>query len=167
MTAKEPADRFESAVDMLAAVTALRVNDVVGRLQGGPQKGRRKSDKKEETKKRAKSRKTVRRLALVAVLMLACGLVYLQRETIVPFYASYTGTLVDERGFMVDEKNWAVGRVTGCWESVAPSFSWKAVDASDLRLLHCRRQGRPDCDTKFASSPLDAALAENASAPSQ
>ena len=167
MTAKEPADRFESAVDMLAAVTALRVNDVVGRLQGGPQKGRRKSDKKEETKKRAKSRKTVRRLALAAVLMLACGLVYLQRETIVPFYASYTGTLVDERGVMVDEKNWAVGRVTGWWESVAPYFSWKAVDASDLRLLHCRRQGRPDCDTKFASSPLDAALAENASAPSQ
>ena len=167
MTAKEPADRFESAVDMLAAVTALRVNDVVGRLQGGPQKGRRKSDKKEKTKKSGKSRKRVRRLALVAVLMLACGLVYLQRETIVPFYESYTGPLVDERGVMVDEKDWAVGRVLGWWESAAPYFNWKAVDPADLRLVRCRKEGRPDCDAQFASSPLDAALAAKASATTQ
>jgi serine/threonine-protein kinase PpkA len=146
MTAKEPDDRFASATDMLSAVTELRVSNAVGGLENkGKEKRRRKDDEK-----RKMSGKTKRRLALAVALMLACGLVYLQRATVVPFVESYTGTLVDQRGVMVDQQDKAVGGVLGWWESVAPYFSWKAADAAETRLIRCRKQGRPDCDAKFA-----------------
>ena len=74
MTAKEPADRFANATELLSAVTELRVNNAVGGLEQGKNKGRRKTDEKPNTRGKA-----VRRLALAAVLMLACGLVYLTR----------------------------------------------------------------------------------------
>lgn len=159
MTAKDPADRFAGATEMLAAVTELRVNNAVGGLKMGRDKRRRKTDEKKEL-----SGKAMRRLVLAAVLMLACGLVYLQRETVLPFVEPYTGTLVDERGVMVDQKDRAVGHVLVWWESVAPYFAWKAADASEVRLLRCRRQGRSDCDAKPTSPPANDALAGNASA---
>ena len=158
MTAKDPDDRFASAVELLTAVTQLRVNDVVGGLK----KGKNKRGRKTGGKKRKMSGKTTRRLALAAVLMLACGLVYLQRETVLPFVESITGTLVDERGVMVDQKDRAVGLTLGWWESVAPYFAWKAADASQTQLLRCRREGRPDCDVKLAIPPADDPLAGNA-----
>jgi serine/threonine-protein kinase PpkA len=163
MTAKEPDDRFASATDMLSAVTELRVSNAVGGLENkGKEKRRRKDDEK-----RKMSGKTKRRLALAVALMLACGLVYLQRATVVPFVESYTGTLVDQRGVMVDQQDKAVGGVLGWWESVAPYFSWKAADAAETRLIRCRKQGRPDCDAKFARPRVDDALAGNAPATTQ
>jgi serine/threonine-protein kinase PpkA len=160
MTAKEPGDRFRDAGEMLSAVTELRVSNAVGGLQKeGREKHRRKGDEKPKT-----SGKIKRRLALVAVLMLACGLVYLQRATVVPFVESYTGTLVDDRGVMVDQKDSAVGRVLGWWQSVAPYFSWKAADAIETQRIRCRREGRPNCDVKFARPPPAGTLAGNAPA---
>ncbi len=162
MTAKEPADRFASATEMLAAVTELRVNNAVGGLKKAKDKRRRKTDEKKKM-----SGKAMRRLALAAVLMLACGLVYLQRETVLPIVEPYTGKLVDERGVMVDQKDRAVGLVLGWWESVAPYFAWKAADASETQLLRCRKEGRPNCDVKFATPPADDSLTGNAPAITQ
>jgi serine/threonine-protein kinase PpkA len=162
MTAKDPDDRFADATEFLAAVTEQRVNNVVDGLEKGKNKGRRKTDEKKKI-----SGKTMRRLALVAVLMLACGLVYLQRETVLPFVESHTGTLVDERGVMLDQQDRAVGVALGWWESVAPYFVWKAANASETRLLRCRREGRPNCDLKLAVPPADDALAGNASTTNQ
>ncbi len=163
MAAKEPADRFDSAGELLATINQMRVDDVVGRLNKEPKK---ESKKKKQTsdKKRRLGGKTVRRLTLAAVLMLACGLVYLQRETVMSFYEPYADGLVDERGVMVDEKDWAVGHVLGWWRSAAPYFSWKAVNASERRLQRCRKQGQPDCDAKFGSPRTDSKLAGSASA---
>jgi serine/threonine-protein kinase PpkA len=162
MTAKEPADRFASATEMLAAVTELRVNNAVGGLTKDKNKGRRRTDEKTST-----GRKTVRRLALVAVLMMACGLVYLQRETVLPFFEPYTGPIVDDRGVMVDQSDRAVGAALGWWESVAPYFSWKEADSPELRLQRCRREGRPDCQARLATPPVPNALSGNASAAAQ
>ena len=106
----------------------------------------------------------MRRLALVAVLMLVCGLVYLQRATVLPLVEPYTGTIVDERGVLVGQKDWAVGTAVGWWESVAPWFAWKSVDAVKLESKRCRNQGRPDCDGILANPPADESLAGNASA---
>ena len=156
MIAKEPGDRFESATAMIAAVTGLRVNNAVGGLN----KGRRRTDEK----KKKSGGKGVRRLALVAVLMLVCGLVYLQRATVLPLVEPYTGTIVDERGVLVGQKDWAVGTAVGWWESVAPWFAWKSVDAVKLESKRCRNQGRPDCDGILANRPADVPLAGNASA---
>jgi serine/threonine-protein kinase PpkA len=159
MTAKEPADRFANATAMLAAVTELRVNNAVGGLQKGKNKGWRKTDEK------ARARgKRVWRLGVAAVLMLSCGLVYLQRETVLPFVEPYTGAIVDERGLMVEQKDKAIGAALGWWESVAPYFAWKSLDSAESRQLRCRREGRPDCDTKLATPPSADALAGNASA---
>ena len=158
MTAKEPADRFANATQMLSAVTELRVTNAVGGLGDAKNKGRRKTDEKPQGRG-----KYVRRLALVAVLMLACGLVYLQRESVIPFIEPYTGTIVDERGVMVDQKDQAVGAALGWWDAIAPYFSWKAADSPEIRLMRCRRQGRPDCEAKLATPPASDALAENAS----
>ncbi len=157
-----PHDRIADAGELLAAVTELRVNNAVGRLKKGKNKHRRKTDEQKKT-----SGKTVRRLALAAVLMLACGLVYLQRETVLPFVEPYTGVLVDERGVMVDQRDRAVSLTLGWWESIAPYFAWKAADVSETRLLRCRREGRPDCDVKLAIPPAGGALAGNASATTQ
>jgi serine/threonine protein kinase len=162
MTAKEPADRFASATEMLAAVTELRVSNAVGGLSKGKSKGRRSTD--EKTNSRGK---TLRRLALAAVLMLACGLVYLQRETVLKFYEPYTGAIVDERGIMVDQKDQAVGAALGWWESIAPYFAWKEADSAEIRLARCRSEGRPNCDTKLVKPPAAGALAGNASATAQ
>jgi serine/threonine protein kinase len=159
MTAKEPGDRFAGAAEMLAAVTEMRVNNAVGGLEKGKDKRRRKTDEKKKV-----SGTTVRRVALAAVLVLASGLVYLQRETVLPFVESYTGTLVDERGVMVDQKDRTVGLVLGWWGSMAPYFDWKQSDAAETRLRRCRSEGRPNCDAKFAKPPIDDALAGNASA---
>ncbi|NIM71722.1 MAG: protein kinase [Gammaproteobacteria bacterium] len=163
MTAKEPDDRFADAREMLATVTELRVNNAVGGLQKeGRQKHRRKTDDKPRMSGKAKFR-----WALAAVLVLACGLVYLQRAAVVPFVESYTGPLVDERGVMVDQKDSAVGRVLGWWELAAPYFSWKAADSMETQRIRCRRQGRPDCDTRFPVNPSEDALAGNAPATAQ
>ncbi len=159
MTAKEPGDRFAGATEMLAAVTELRVHNAVGGLKKGNDKRRRKTDEKKKA-----SGKTIRRLALAAVLVLASGLVYLQRESVLPFIEPYTGTLVDERGVMVDQKDGAVGLVLGWWDSMAPYFDWKTADSAETRLLRCRKEGRPDCVAKFAIPPIDDALAGNAPA---
>jgi serine/threonine protein kinase len=159
MTAKEPADRFANATAMLAAVTELRVNNAVGGLEKGKNKGRRKIDEKAQGRG-----KRVWRLGVAAVLMLTCGLVYLQRETVLPFVEPYTGAIVDERGVMVDQKDKAIGAALGWWESVAPYFAWKSLDSAESRQLRCRREGRPDCDTKLAMPPSADALAGNASA---
>ncbi len=158
MTAKDPGDRFAGATEMLAAVTELRVNNAVGGLEKSKDKRRRKTDEKKKV-----SGTTVRRVALAAVLVLASGLVYLQRETVLPFVESYTGTLVDERGVMVDQKDRTVGLVLGWWGSMAPYFDWKQSDAAETRLRRCRSEGRPNCDAKFAKPPIDDALAGNAS----
>ena len=157
MTAKEPGDRFD-ATEMLAAVTELRVSNAVGGLN----KGRRKTDEKKKT-----GGKGVRRLALVAVLMLVCGLVYLQRAAVIPLLEPYTGTIVDERGVLVGQKDWAVGTALGWWGSVAPWFAWKPVDADKIEAKRCRQQGRPDCDRRLAKPPADEPLAGNASATAQ
>ena len=162
MTAKEPGDRFADAAELLTAVTELRVNNAVGGLKEGKNKHRRRTDEKKKM-----SAKAVRRLALAAVLMLACGLVYLQRESVLPFVEAYTGVLVDERGVMVDQKDGAVRLTLGWWESAAPYFAWKAADASETRLRRCRREGRPNCDVKLAAPPVGDALAGNASATTQ
>jgi hypothetical protein len=162
MTAKEPGDRFADAAGLLTAVTELRVNNAVGGLEKGKNKHRRRTDEKKKM-----SAKAVRRLALAAVLMLACGLVYLQRESVLPFVEPYTGVLVDERGVMVDQKDGAVRLTLGWWESIAPYFAWKAADASETRLRRCRREGRPNCDVKLATPPVGDALAGNASATTQ
>lgn len=162
MTAKEPDDRFANATELLAAVTELRVNNAVGGIEKKQNKGRRKTDEKTNTRG-----KTVRRLALAAVLMLACGLVYLQRESVVPFLEHYTGAIVDERGVMVDQKDQAVGAALGWWESVAPYFAWKIVDTPEAQMRRCRSQGRPDCDTRLAKPPAADALAGNAAATAQ
>ena len=159
MTAKEPADRFASATAMLAAVTELRVNNAVGGLEKGKNKGRRKTDEKPTGRG-----KYVWRLGLAAVLMLTCGLVYLQRETVLPLVEPYTGAIVDERGVMVDQKDKAIGTALGWWQSVAPYFAWKSLDSAESQQLRCRRQGRPDCDDKLAAPPSADALAGNASA---
>jgi serine/threonine protein kinase len=159
MTAKDPGDRFANAAALLAAVTELRVNNAVGGLSKGKNKGRRKTDEKVKT-----SGKTLRRAALAAVLMLACGLVYLQRESVLPFFEPYTGAIVDERGVMVDQKDQAVGAALGWWESVAPYFVWKPVDPNETKLRRCRSEGRPNCDIKLAKPPTTDALAGNASA---
>lgn len=162
MTAKDPADRFANATQMLSAVTELRVTNAVGGLGDAKNKGRRKTDEKAQGRG-----KYVRRLALVAVLMLACGLVYLQRESVIPFIEPYTGTIVDERGVMVDQQDQAVGAALGWWDAIAPYFSWKAADSPEIRLMRCRRQGRPDCEAKLATPPASNALAGNASATTQ
>lgn len=159
MTAKDPGDRFASAAEMVSAVTERRVNNAVGGLQKGRQKRRRKGDEKVKMGGKAKVS-----LALAAVLMLACGVGYWQRATVVPLIEPYTGTLVDERGVMVDQKDRTVGYVLGLWDSVAPYFSWKAADASETRSLRCRRDGRPDCDDKLRTTPVDDSLAGNAPA---
>jgi serine/threonine-protein kinase PpkA len=158
MTAKEPADRFANASQLLSAVTELRVTNAVGGLGDAKNKARRKTDEKPQGRG-----KYVRRLALVAVLMLACGLVYLQRESVIPFIEPYTGTIVDERGVMVDQQDEAVGTALGWWHAIAPYFSWKAADSPEIRLMRCRRQGRPDCEAKLATPPASDALAGNAS----
>ena len=162
MTAKEPADRFDSAVDMVAAVTELRVNNAVGGLNKGREKNRRKSDEKPRMATRTKVR-----LALAAVLILACGAAYLQRGAVIPFVEAYTGPLVDERGVMVHQKDRAIEVVLEGWQAIAPYFSWKAVDAEQTRLLRCKRQGRPDCRERLASPPVDGSIAENASVTTQ
>lgn len=162
MTAKDPADRFANATQMLSAVTELRVTNAVGGLGDAKNKGRRKTDEKAQGRG-----KYVRRLALVAVLMLACGLVYLQRESVIPFIEPYTGTIIDERGVMVDQQDQAVGAALGWWDAIAPYFSWKAADSPEIRLMRCRRQGRPDCEAKLATPPASNALAGNASATTQ
>lgn len=159
MTAKEPDDRFANATELLSAVTELRVSNAVGGIEDKKNKGRRKTDEKGSSRG-----KTVRRLALAAVLMLACGLVYLQREAVLPFVEPYTGAIVDERGVMVDQKDRAVGAALGWWESVAPYFAWKPVESAEVQKMRCRREGRPDCDKKLASPPSADALAENVSA---
>ena len=162
MTAKEPEDRFAGATEMLSAVTELRVSNAVGGLNKGKNKGRRRTDEKKKG-----DGKTVRRLALAAVLMLACGLVYLQRATVLPFFEPYTGPIADDRGVMVDQKDWAVGTALGWWESVAPYFAWKAVDPAKIQSQRCRQQGRPDCDGMLAKPPASDSLAGNASATTQ
>lgn len=162
MTAKEPGERFESATELVAAVTELRVNNAVGGLNDSRQKRRRKTDEKSKMSGRTKLR-----LSLVAVLMLACGVVYLQRSSVLPFVEAYTGPLVDERGVMVDQKDSAVGHVLGWWDAVAPYFSWKAADATETRLIRCRRQGRPNCGSALVKPPEDDSLAENASVTAQ
>jgi len=91
----------------------------------------------------------MRRLALAAIVMLVTGLVYLQREAVLSFIEPYTGKLVDDRGLMVDQRDRAVGVVLGWWKSMAPYFDWKAADASETRLLRCRRSGRPNCDARL------------------
>jgi hypothetical protein len=128
-------------------------------LEKGKNKGRRKTDEKPNTRG-----KTARRLALAAVLMLACGLVYLQRETVLPFFEPYTGAVVDERGVMVDQKDRAVGAALGWWDSVAPYFVWKSVDTPEAQRRRCLSQGRPDCERKLAKPPAADSLAGNASA---
>ena len=162
MTAKEPADRFASATEMLSAVTELRVNNAVGGLTKDKNKGRRATDDKA-----SRRRRTARRLALAAVLVLACGLVYLQRETVLPFVEPYTGPIVDDRGVMVDQKDRAVGAALGWWESITPWFTWKEADSPELRLLKCRREGRPNCEARLAAQPVPDALSGNASAAAQ
>ena len=162
MTAKEPDDRFANAAELTAAVTELRVNNAVGGLEKGKNKGRRKTDEKPNTRG-----KTVRRLALAAVLMLACGLVYLQRASVLPFFEPYTGAIVDERGVMVDQKDRAVGAALGWWDSVAPYFVWKSVDTPEAQRRRCLSQGRPDCDRRLAKPPAAGSLAGNASATTQ
>lgn len=162
MTAKEPGDRFADAAELLTAVIELRVNNAVGGLKKGKNKHRRRTDEKKKM-----SAKAVRRLALAAVVMLVCGLVYLQRESVLPFVEPYTGVLVDERGVMVDQKDGAVRLTLDWWESIAPYFAWKAADASETRLRRCRREGRPNCDVKLAAPPVGDALAGNASATTQ
>lgn len=163
MTAKEPDERFADAGEMLATVTELRVNNAVGGLKKeGRQKHRRKTDEKPKMSGKAKLR-----LALAAVLVLACGLVYFQRATVVPFVESYTGPLADERGVMVDQKDSAVGRVLSWWQHVAPYFSWKTANSIETNRIRCRKQGRPDCDTRFPVAPSEDALAGNAPAGAQ
>ena len=157
MTAKEPADRFDSAIDMVAAVTELRVNNAVGGLNKGREKARRKTDEKPRM-----AAKTRIRLALAAVLLLACGLVYVQRDAALPFVEAYTGPLVDERGVMVEQQDRAVELVLDGWQAVAPYFSWKAADDEETRLLRCKRQGRPDCHARLANPPADGSLVGNA-----
>lgn len=159
MTAKEPGDRFESAAAMVSAVTELRVHNAVGGLEKGRKPSRRKGDAKKKMSAKSKFG-----WGLAAVLVLNCGLVYWQRATIVPLIEPYTGTLLDDRGFMVDQKDRTVGYVLGLWDSVAPYFSWKAAGASETKSLRCRREGRPDCDKKLATPPVDDALAGNAPA---
>jgi serine/threonine-protein kinase PpkA len=160
MTAKEPKDRFDDAAEFLSAVTELRVNNAVGGLQKGQKdKGRRKGDEKKKLGAWA-----ITRWAIAAVLVLTCGLVYWQRDVVLPLVEAYTGPIVDERGVMVDQSDEAVGTVLGWWESVAPYFAWKTVDAAEMRLLRCRREGRPNCDAGFAKPPVDGSLADNASA---
>jgi len=162
MTAKDPNDRFANASELVSAVTELRVSNAVGGIEDKKNKGRRKTDEKTNTRA-----KTVRRIALAAVLMLACGLVYLQRESVLPFLEPYTGAIVDERGVMVDQKDRAVGAALGWWQSVAPYFVWKSVDTPESRMRLCRKQGRPDCDTRLAKPPAVDAVAGNASAAAQ
>lgn len=159
MTAKAPGDRFKSAAAMVSAVTELRVNNAVGGLEKGRQKRRRKGDGKRKLSGKAKFG-----WGLAAILVLNCGLVYWQRAIVLPLIEPYTGTLVDERGFMVDQKDQMVGYVLGLWDSAAPYFSWKAADAAETKSLRCRRQGRPDCDNKLLTPPVDDALAGNAPA---
>ena len=160
MTAKKPDDRFSDMTEMLSAVTEMRVSNAVDGLeQKGKKKNRRKGDEKPKM-----SRKARVRLALAAVLVLSCAAVYLQRATVVPFVESYTGELVDDRGVMVDQKDRAVGQVLNWWEYVAPYFSWKSANAIETRRIRCRKQGRPDCDTRFARPPADDTLAGNAPA---
>jgi hypothetical protein len=65
---------------------------------------------------------------------------------------------------MVEQKDKAIGAALGWWESVAPYFAWKSLDSAESRQLRCRREGRPDCDTKLAMPPSADALAGNASA---
>jgi serine/threonine protein kinase len=152
MTAKEPDERFSGATAMMAAVTELRVNNAVGNLNKGNSKGKRKTGEKKTGRG-----KMVRRLVLAAVLVLACGLVYLQRATVLPMVESYTGEVADERGVMVDQKDWAVGAALRWWESVSPYFVWKSPDTPGSQLRRCRKQGRPDCDRMLAEpSPVDA-----------
>jgi serine/threonine protein kinase len=162
MTAKDPNDRFANASELVSAVTELRVHNAVGGIEDKKNKGRRKTDEKTNTRA-----KTVRRIALAAVLMLACGLVYLQRESVLPFLEPYTGAIVDERGVMVDQKDRAVGAALGWWASVAPYFVWKSVDTPESRMRLCRKQGRPDCDTRLAKPPAADAVAGNATAAAQ
>jgi len=162
MTAKEPADRFDSAVDMVAAVTEMRVNNAVGGLEKG-RNGKRRSD----DVKPGMGLKTKIRLALAATLILACGVVYLQRGVVLPFVEAYTGPLVDERGVMVDQKDGAVSLALEGWRAVAPYFIWKSADAEETRLARCRRQGRPDCHTRLVNPPADDSMAENVSATPQ
>jgi len=156
MTAKEPKDRFDDAADFLSAVIELRVNNAVVGLQKG--KARRKGDEKKKRGARA-----IARWAIAAVLVLACGLVYWQRDVVLPLVEPYTGPIVDERGVMVDQSDRAVGTVLGWWESVAPYFAWKTVDASEMQLLRCRKEGRSNCDPGLATPPVDESLAGNAS----
>jgi serine/threonine-protein kinase PpkA len=162
MTAKDPNDRFDDATDMLAAVTEMRVSNAIGGLK-------KKNDtiKPQTVEKKKMGGKTMRRLALAAIVMLATGLVYLQRNAVLPFIEPYTGDLVDDRGVMVDHKDRAVGVVLGWWESMAPYFAWKAADASETRLLRCRKAGRPDCHAILASPPADDAPAGSASTTTQ
>jgi serine/threonine-protein kinase PpkA len=162
MTAKEPEDRFEDAADFLSAVTELRVNNAVGSLQKGKTKGRRKSDEKEK-----RSVWSITKWAIAAVLVLTCGLVYWQRDVVLPVVEPYTGPIVDERGVMVDQSDSAVATVLGWWESVAPYFAWKTVDAAEMKLLRCKREGRPNCDKFLVKPPVDESLAGNASATAQ
>jgi serine/threonine-protein kinase PpkA len=157
MTAKEPEDRFEDAADFLGAVTELRVNNAVGGLQ--KVKGRRKGDEKKKLGAGA-----IATWAIAAVLVLTCGLVYWQRDVVIPLVEPYTGSIVDERGVMIDQSDQAVGTVLGWWESVAPYFAWKTVDAAEMRLLRCRKEGRPNCDAALAKPPVDESIAGNASA---
>jgi len=157
MTAKEPKDRFDDAADLLSAVTERRVNNAVGGLQKS--KGRRKGDEKKKLGARA-----IARWAIAAVLVLTCGLVYWQRDVVLPLVEPYTGPIVDERGVMVDQSDRAVGTVLRWWESVAPYFAWKTVDASEMQLLRCRKEGRPNCDPGLAKPSVDESLAGNASA---
>jgi serine/threonine protein kinase len=161
MTAKEPVDRFSGATAMLAAVTELRVNNVVGDLNKGNRKGRRETGEKKTGRG-----KMVRRLALAAALTLACGLVYLQRATVLPMVEPYTGAMADDRGVLVDQKDRAVGAALRWWESVAPYFVWKSMDTPGSQLRRCRKQGRPDCDGMSAEPSVVDALAGNAPATS-
>jgi hypothetical protein len=160
MTAKEPDDRFANATELLSAVTELRVSNAVVGIEEKKNKGRRKT----EEKGTSKARVVVGRLALAAVLMLACGLVYLQRESVLPFVEPYTGAIVDERGVMVDQKDRAVGAALGWWESVAPYFAWRSVNDADAKKMRCRREGRPNCDAELEAPPSADALAGDASA---
>ena len=161
MTAKAPDDRFAGAMEMVAAVTELRVNNAIGGLK------KRNDTIRQQTDDKKKASSKLRRLALVAIVMLATGLVYLQREALLPIIEPYTGKLVDDRGVLVDQKDRAVGVVLGWWESVAPYFAWKAADASEIRLLRCRRSGRSDCRARLANPPADDAPAGSASATTQ
>jgi len=168
MTAKDPDERFSGATEMMAAVTELRVNNAVGNLNKGKDKGKDKGKGRRGigAQKPPGRGKMVRRLVLAAVLVLACGLVYLQRATVLPMVEPYTGDVADERGVMVDQKDWAVGAALRWWESVSPYFVWKSPDTPGSQLRLCRKQGRPDCDGLLAKpSPVDA-MAGNASATS-